>query len=119
MTARFSNPRAPVLYEARQNPQSQVVLSVEFRPVTQVMHTVTGTRVHADGTPISNAQPAIFDLTIGPNGEVRYVDNAKVGDLDHVAYGVTHLTWQTNEVPETLSISGTATAPVSDNEPGQ
>ncbi len=84
--------------------------------MTQVMHTVTGTRVHADGTPISNAQPAIFDLTIGPNGEVRYVDTAKVGDLDHVAYGVTHLTWQTNEVPETLSISGTAMSPVSDNE---
>ena len=48
-----------------------------------------------------------FDLTIGTNGEMRYVDNAKVDDLGYVDYRATLLTWQTNETLDTSSIPGT------------
>ena len=63
-----------------------------FRPATRVTNTVTGTQVRADGRPVPHAPPATFDLTIDPNGEVRYVDNAKVDGLGYVDYRVTWLT---------------------------
>ncbi len=97
VTANFSSPRSPVQYYARQHPQPQFGLPVGFRPTRPVTHTVTGTRVNADRTPVAHAQPAPFDLTVGTNGEMRYVDNAKVDDLGYVSYSVTHLRWQTDE----------------------
>ena len=116
VTVRFSSPRAPVQYHARQDPQPQFVLPEGFRPATRVTHTVTGTPVHADGTPVPNAPPTTFDLTIDPNGEVRYVDNAKVNELGYVGYRVTHLTWRTSEAPEALSTSGTEASPTVDSD---
>ena len=76
------------------------MLPESFRPANQVTHTVAGTRVHADGTPVPNTPPATFDLTIDPNGEMRYVDNTKVNGRGYVGHRVARLTWQTNEVPE-------------------
>ena len=101
-TVRFGSPRAPVQYHARQDPQPQFVLPEGFRPATRVTHTVTGTQVHADGTPVPHAPPATFDLTIDPNGEVRYVDNPKVDGLGYVNYRVTRLTWPTREPPSSF-----------------
>jgi WD40 repeat protein len=113
VTVRFSSPRAPVQYHARQDPQPQFVLPEGFRPATRVTHTVTGTPVHADGTPVPDSQPVTFDLTIDPNGEVRYLDNAKVDELGYVGYRVTHLTWQTGEPPSAL---GTEASPTVDSD---
>ena len=113
VTVRFNSPRAPVQYHARQDPQPQFVLPEGFRPATRVTHTVTGTLVHADGTPMSNAPSATFDLTIDPNGEVRYLDNAKVDELGYVGYRVTRLTWQTGEPPSTF---GTQASPAVDSD---
>lgn len=70
-------------------------------------YTVTGTRVHKDGTPVPNTEPATFDLTIGTDGEVRYVDNTLVDGLGYVRYRVTHLTWQTNEILESPALQET------------
>ena len=106
VTANFSSPRARVQYDARPNPQPQFVLPEGFRPANRVTHTVAGTRVHADGTPVPNAPPATFDLTISPNGEVHYLDNPKVDGPGYVGYRVTYLTWPTREVPETPATSG-------------
>ena len=100
-TTRFSSPRVPVQYDARRNLQPQFVLPEGFRPAKHVTYTVTGTQVHADGTPMPNSQPATSNLTIAPNGEMRYVDNPKVDGLGYVNYRVTRLPWPTNEVPET------------------
>ncbi len=97
VTVDFSSPRAPVQYYARQQPQSQFILPVGFRPMRQVIHRVKGTRVHANREKVKDAPQADFDLTIDTNGEVRYVDNAQVNDLGYVDYHVMHLTWQTNE----------------------
>ena len=118
VTAAFSSQRSPVQYYARQNPQPQFVLPTDSRPARQVTHTVTGTRVQEDRTPVSNAQPAIFDLTIGTNGEVRYVDNAKVDDLGYVSYYV-HLTWQTHENQEMPPTSELGENSGPDTEPDQ
>ena len=101
VTISFGSPRAPVQYHARQDPQPQFVLPAVFRPAIRVTHTMTGTRVDADGMPVSDAQPAIFDLTIDTNGEMRYVDNPKVDGLGYVDYRVMDLTWQTHEASET------------------
>jgi WD40 repeat protein len=119
VTASFSSPRSPVQYHAREAPQPQFVLPVGFRPVRQEILTVTGTRVHADRTPVPNASPATFDLTIGTNGKIHYVDNSKVDDLGYVSYRVTRMTWQTHEVSETLSAPGMEAAPVSGTDPNQ
>ncbi len=110
VTANFSSPRSPVQYYARENRQPQFVLPVGFRPTATVTHTVTGTRVNENRTPVANAQPATFDLTIGTNGEMRYANNAKVNGLGFVSYSVTHLTWQTNEALVTPKATGTLSA---------
>ena len=81
----FSSPRSPVQYHARRNPQPQFVLPENLRPATKAPHAVTGARVLEDRMPVPNAQPATLDLTIGANGELRYVDNAKVDDPGYVA----------------------------------
>ena len=119
VTATFSSPRAPVQYYARQNPQPQFVLPTGFRPTALVTHTETGRRVHADRTPVPNAQLATFDLTIGPNGEMRYVDNPKVDDLGYVDYRVTRLMWQTAEASEPPCSPGTGVSAEDDTAPGR
>ncbi len=115
VTASFSSPRAPVQYHARQDPQPQFVLPVEFRPAIPVEYTVSGWQVNTDRMPV----PVTFDLTIGTNGEMHYVDNSKMDDLGYVSYRVTHLIWQTREAPETPSTTGTGTTSGSDIDPNQ
>ena len=100
-----------MVLHARQDLQPQFVLPQDFRPAIWMTHTVTGTQVHEDGNPVPNAPPATFDLTIDPNGEVRYADNPKVDGLGHVGYRWTRLTWQSREAPEILSTSGTEESP--------
>ena len=111
VTISFGSPRAPVQYHARQDPQPQFVLPAVFQPATRMTYTVTGTRVHKDGTPVPDAQPAIFDLTIDTNGEVRYVNNSKVDGLGYVDFRVMELTWQTRETSETGASSESGTDP--------
>ncbi|MYB77429.1 MAG: peptidoglycan DD-metalloendopeptidase family protein, partial [Chloroflexi bacterium] len=107
VTANFSSPRSPVQYYARQNPQPQFVLPAGFRPTATVPRTVTGgTQVNEDRTPVPNAPAASFDLTIGTNGEMRYVNNSKVDHLGYVSYSVTALKWQSNEALTTPAQPG-------------
>ena len=106
VTANFSSPRSPVQYHARQNPQPQFVLPAGFRPTAAVTRTVTGTRVNEDRTPVPNAPPAPFDLTIGTNGEMRYVNNSKVDHLGYVSYSMTGMTWQSSEALTTPARPG-------------
>ena len=117
--ANFSSPRAPVQYYARQDPQPQFVLPEDWRPLGRVTHTATGARVTADRTPSWNEQPPLFDLTIGPNGEMRYVDNPKVDGLGYVDYRVTRLTWQIATSPETQCIPGAGALSESGTDPGR
>ena len=100
LTVRFSSRRAPVQYHARQEPQPLFVLPEGFRPAQQITHTVVGRQVDQDGAPVQNAEPVTFDLTIDSNGEVRYVDNAKVDELGFVQYHVERLMWQNHETQE-------------------
>ena len=106
-------------YYARQNPQPQFVLPEGFRPTRQVTRSARGTRVHADRTPDSDRGQVTFDLTIDPNGEVRYVDNAQVDDLGDVDYRATRVTWQTGDPLETSAMPGTEETTVSDTEPNR
>ena len=97
VTANFSSPRSPVQYHARQNPQPQFVLPEGFRPTATVTHTVTGSQVDENRKPVPHAPAVAFDLTIGTNGEMRYVNNSKVDHLGYVNYNVTGLVWQSRE----------------------
>ena len=106
VTANFSSPRSPVQYYARQNPQPQFVLPAGFRPTATVPRMVTGSQVNEDRTPVPNAPAAPFDLTIGTNGEMRYVNNSKVDHLGFVSYNVTGMTWQSNEALTTPAQPG-------------
>lgn len=94
-----------MVLHARQGPQPQFVLPVGFRPATRMMHTVTGTQIHADGTLVPNRPSATFNLTIDPNGKVRYVDNP-----GYVGYRVTRLTWQIRKPPSTFGTEEHPTA---------
>ena len=97
VTANFGCPRSPVQYHARQDPQPQFVLPAGFRPTATATRTVSGAQVNEDRTPVPNAPKVSFDLTIGTNGEMRYVDNRKVDHLGYVSYNVIGMTWQSNE----------------------
>lgn len=76
------------------------MLPENLRPATKATHAVTGARVLEDRMPVPNAQSATFDLMIDTNGEVRYVDNAKVDDPGYVDFRVMQLVWQSNEARE-------------------
>ena len=97
VTANFGCPRSPVQYHARQDPQPQFVLPAGFRPTATATRTVTGSQVNEDRTPVPNAPRVSFDLTVGTNGEMRYVNNSKVDHLGYVGYNVTGMTWQSTE----------------------
>ena len=108
VTARFSSPRSPVQYYARQNPQPQFVLPVGFRPTVAVPHEASGTHVHEDRTEYEGSPTAKFDLTIGTNGELRYVNNSKVDHVGFLKYQVAGMTWQTAEA---VAVPDAPTAP--------
>lgn len=108
VTANFGSPRSPVQYYARQDPQPQFVLPAGFRPTATVTRTVTGSQVDENRKLVPNAPRVSFDLTIGTNGEMRYVNNSKVDHLGYVGYNVTGLTWQSNE---TLTVPAAPTQP--------
>ena len=108
VTAHFSSPRSPVQYYARQNPQPQFVLPVGFRPTVAKAHEATGTHVHEDRTEYDGSPRAKFDLTIGTNGELRYVNNSKVDHVGYLKYQVTGLQWQTAEA---VAVPAAPTAP--------
>ena len=107
VTANFSSPRSPVQYYARQDPQPQFVVPEGFRPTRRVTQTVSGTQVTRDRRPVAGAPAATFDLAFGTDGEMRYVDNAKVDHLGYVNYSVTHLTWETDEALVETEAAGT------------
>ena len=58
VTTNFNNPRSPVQYHARQNPQSQFVLPAGFRPTATVPHSVTGTQVRENRKPVPTPPPS-------------------------------------------------------------
>ena len=97
VTANFGCPRSPVQYHARQDPQPQFVLPAGFRPTATATRTVSGSQVNEDRTSVPNAPRVSFDLTVGTNGEMRYVNNSKVDHLGYVSYNVTGMTWQSTE----------------------
>ena len=116
VTARFSSSRSPVQWYARQNPDKLFVLPEGFRPTSTVRHTATGTHVHEDGTFYAGSPRASFGLTIGTNGEMRYVDDSRVDHVGFLNYSVTGLQWTTAEAlvtptdpaqPGDISDSGT------------
>ncbi len=112
VTARFSSTRSPVQYHARQNPQPLFVLPVGFRPTALVPHEAAGTHVYENGSEYPGSPVAKFDLTVGTNGELRYVNNGKVDHVGYLKYQVTKLQWQTAEaveVPTAPTISATGT----------
>ena len=108
VTAHFSSPRSPVQYYARQNPQPQFVLPVGFRPTVAKAHEATGTHVHENRTEYPGSPTAKFDLTVGTNGELRYVNNSKVDHVGYLKYQVTGLQWQTAEA---VAVPDAPTAP--------
>ena len=108
VTANFASPRSPVQYYARQNPQPQFVLPVGFRPTALVPHEATGTHVYENGSEYPGSPVAKFDLTVGTNGELRYVNNSKVDHVGYLKYQVTGLEWQTAEA---VAVPDAPTAP--------
>ena len=108
VTANFSSPRSPVQYYARQNPEPLFVLPVGFRPTVVVPHEASGTHVHEDRTEYEGSPVAKFDLTVGTNGELRYVNNSKVDHVGFLKYQVTRLVWHTAEA---VAVPPAPTAP--------
>ncbi len=96
VTANFGSARSPVQYYARQQPEDLFVLPAGFRPTALVQCTVSdGRHKNADGTDHVSGIPARFDLTVHPDGAVRYVDNHLVDHVGYLAYRITDLQWQT------------------------
>ncbi len=96
VTASFGSVRSPVQYYARQRPEDLFVLPAGFRPTAPVQHTVPdGRHVNTDGTDHVSGLPARFDLTVGQDGAVRYLNDHQVDHVGYLAYQVTGLEWQT------------------------
>lgn len=85
--------RSPVQYLARQNPEDILRLAADYRPAQHYTYTVTGAQeVDAQGVLKPGVPPVSFDLTVGTDGAVRYVDNSKVDHLGYVKY-TAHVAW--------------------------
>ncbi len=87
VAATFSTTRSPVQYWAREVAAPLFTVPDGFRPPYPILRTVEGRPVLADGTPNpDHPAPRRFLLRVDPDGDVHYVDDARVEGEDRQAY---------------------------------
>ncbi len=97
--AHIATDRSPVQYWARQAPAELFQVPEGFRPHIPVVRTVEGTVVDANGTPFNPSRVVAFEVTVTPDGAVRYVDGEQLDDVGYLAYTI-HMVWETAVSPD-------------------
>ena len=91
--ATFQTDRSPVQFLARDRPEVLFTVPEGFRPVLPVTWEVSAEPVRTDGMPHPD-QPdrRVFRMHVGPEGQVRYVDDSGVDGVGYLRYQTT-LAW--------------------------
>ena len=97
--AHIATDRSPVQHWARQEPAKLFQVPEGFRPHMPVVRTVEGTVVDANGTLFNPSRVVAFEITVTPDGAVRYVDGELLDDVGYLAYTI-HMVWETAVSPD-------------------
>ena len=87
VAATFATSRSSVPYWAREVSAPLFTVPEPFRPPYPVLRTAEGIPVRADGSPNpDHPEPRRFLLRVDPDGDVHYVDDARVEGEDRQVY---------------------------------
>ena len=97
--ARLSTNRSPVQYWARQAPADLFLVPEEFRPHIPVVRAVEGIAVDTHGVPVNPPRVVDFEITVTPDGAVRYQDGPHLDGVGYLAYAL-DIAWETAMSPD-------------------
>ena len=97
--AHIATDRSPVQHWARPEPVELFRIPDGYRPHVPIVRTQFGTVVNAEGIPVDPPRHVRFEITVSPDGAVRYVDRKQFGDASYLAYDL-DLDWETSVSPD-------------------
>lgn len=97
--ARLSTDRSPVQHWARQAPMDLFRVPDGFRPYTSVVLTGEGQVVDSEGVPVNPPHTVSLEITVTPDGTVRYRDGPHLDGVGYLAYGL-DTAWETTLSPD-------------------
>ena len=97
--AHLSTARSPVQYWARQVPADLFLIPEDFRPHIPVVRAVEGVAVDTHGVPVNPPRVVDFEITVTPDGAVRYQDGPHLEGVGHLAYEL-DTAWETAVSPD-------------------
>ena len=97
--AHIATVRSPVQHWARPEPVELFRIPDGYRPHVPIVRTQIGTVVNAEGIPVDPTRRIRFEITVSPDGAVRYVDGKQFDDASYLAYDL-DLDWETSVSPD-------------------
>ena len=97
--AHLSTDRSPVQYWARQAPADLFLVPEEFRPHIPIVRAVEGVAVDTHGAPVNPPRVIDFEITVTPDGAVRYQDGPNLDGVGYLAYALDTV-WETAMSPD-------------------
>ena len=97
--AHLSTDRSPVQYWARQVPAVLFLVPEDFRPHIPVVRAVEGVAVDTHGVPVNPPRVIDFEITVTPDGAVRYQDGPHLDGVGYLAYEL-DTAWETAMSPD-------------------
>ncbi len=97
--AHLSTDRSPVQYWARQAPADLFLVPEDFRPHIPLVRAVEGVAVDTHGVPVNPPRVVDFEITVTPDGAVRYQDGPHLDGVGHLAYEL-DTAWETALSPD-------------------
>ena len=97
--AHLSTDRSPVQYWARQAPADLFRVPEDFRPHIPLVRAVEGVAVDTHGVPINPPRVVDFEITVTPDGVVRYQDGPPLDGVGYLAYEL-DTAWETAMSPD-------------------
>ncbi len=97
--AHLSTDRSPVQYWARQVPAVLFLVPEDFRPHIPIVRAVEGVAVDIHGVPVNPPRVVDFEITVTPDGAVRYQDGPHLEGVGYLAYAIDTV-WETALSPD-------------------
>ena len=107
--AHLSTDRSPVQYWARQAPADLFLVPEDFRPYIPVVRAVEGVAVDTHGVPVNPPRVIDFEISVTPDGAVRYQDGPNLDGVGYLAYALDTI-WETAISPDRAVLEEIRTA---------
>lgn len=96
---RLTTDRSPVQHWARQAPMALFRVPDGFRPYIPVVLTGEGKVVDSEGVPVNPPRTVNLEITVTPDGVVRYRDSSHLDGVGYLAYEL-DTAWETAPSPD-------------------